>query len=186
MNAPPIRAVYDCNILLQATLSGDGPAFRCLSLLDGGRVQLLMSEAVLAEIRDVLSRPEILRKNLQVTPERVAQFLSMLARKARFIEEVPAAISFPRDPKDQPYLDLAIAADAQFLVTRDAKHLLKFAVEESPEALDFRAKYPTIRIVDPAAFLHEMDLRIDAGKRAAQQPTPLPKHRSREIDRDDR
>lgn len=49
----PVAAVYDCNGLLQAVLSGEEPAFRCLTLVEQGLVELLISEATFAEALDV-------------------------------------------------------------------------------------------------------------------------------------
>lgn len=184
MNPPPIRAVYDCNVLLQAVLSGDGPAFRCLSLVEENRVALVVSEPILAEARDVLLRPRILRKNPHVTPERVNQFLEFLVRKATFIEDVPHVVPFPRDPKDEPYLDLAVGSNAQYLITRDSKHLLTFAREETPEALTFRSRYPMFRIIDPPTFLHEMDLVRQQGRQPAQPPKTLHPQNRKDIDRE--
>ena len=37
----------------------------------------------------------------------------------RKIDEVPATYSLPRDPNDEPYLNLAIAANADYLATWD-------------------------------------------------------------------
>lgn len=151
------RVVFDCNVLLQAVLS-EGPAFRCLLLVEEARVELLVSQAVLTEVRDVLNRPVILRKNPQLSPQRVARFLDFVVRKSTIVEVVPRAMSFERDPKDEPYLNLAIAGQADFVVTRDAKHLLSFSAEDSPEAIVFRRTYPGIRIIDPSAFLRELDV----------------------------
>jgi predicted nucleic acid-binding protein len=35
------------------------------------------------------------------------------------IVDVPLAFEYPRDPKDEPYINLAIAAEAGFLASRD-------------------------------------------------------------------
>ena len=71
-----------------------------------------MSTAFVEEIRDVSSRPTILAKNSQVTLERVASFLDLLARHGTLVEQFPHTMSLPRDPKDEPYLNLAIHAQA--------------------------------------------------------------------------
>lgn len=53
------RVVFDCNILLQAAARDRSVAAKCLKLAEGGLVQLCMSREVLAEVEDVLNRPEI-------------------------------------------------------------------------------------------------------------------------------
>lgn len=140
-------------------LSDSGPAFQSLALAERKQVGLLVSPYVLEETRDVLSRPQIRSKNPHVTPERIQRFLDLLARKAILIEQVPHLVDFTRDRKDEPYLDLAVAGGARHLVTRDAKHLLRFFNENTPEALAFRRQYPALQIVDPGTFLREVSQR---------------------------
>jgi predicted nucleic acid-binding protein len=62
MTALPIRVVYDCVVFLQGAGRRGNAARACLDLVDDGIVQLCLSPDVLAEIDDVLHRPEILRK----------------------------------------------------------------------------------------------------------------------------
>jgi putative PIN family toxin of toxin-antitoxin system len=151
--------VYDCNVLLQAVLSDDGPAASCLQLVELGRVELVISTFVGEEIRDVLARPRILQKNPQVTPERVAAFLLMLAARSRFVERIPAAFNLPRDPKDEPYVNLAIAANASSLVTWNEKHMAYLMDGKEPESIAFCAKFPQLQIVTPPMFLQAMRAR---------------------------
>lgn len=153
MSAERPFVVYDCNVLLQAVLSDAGPAFGCLLLAEKDRVELVLSTFVAEEIRDVLARPRILQKNPQVTPERVAAFLEMLASKCRFVEGVPRVFSLPRDPKDEPYVNLAIAANARYLVTWNEKHLTYLMEGKTPESIEFRARFPDLAIITPPAFL---------------------------------
>lgn len=54
-------------------------------------------------------------------------------------------ITLARDPKDEPYLNLAAHSQADYLVSRDRDLL---------EADAIAKKMPTLRIVDPVAFLH--------------------------------
>jgi hypothetical protein len=66
------------------------------------------------------------------------------------MHDVPAAMQLPRDPKDEPYLNLAIATKASFIVTRDNDMLSLMKDDE------FRKAYPTLAIVDPDAFLSQV------------------------------
>ena len=52
-------AVLDCMVYLQAATNDRGPAFACLALVETGEVTLYVSAAILAEVRDVLTRPKI-------------------------------------------------------------------------------------------------------------------------------
>lgn len=59
----------------------------------------------------------------------------------------------PRDPKDEPYLNLAIESKARFLVTWNEKHLTYLMNKDTPEGLDFCARFPDLIILDPPAFM---------------------------------
>ena len=59
MHIEPLRVVFDCNIFLQGTANRNSPARKALRLFFAGSVTLFVSDAVLAEIRDVLNRPRI-------------------------------------------------------------------------------------------------------------------------------
>lgn len=147
------RVIFDCNVLLQALLH-EGPAFRCLERVESEQIELLVSPATLEEAREVFARPALIRKFPQLTPERVSAFLNLLVRKATLLEDVPHVADLPRDSKDEPYLDLAAAGRAAYLVTRD-KDLLSLPQERSPEADAIRRLCPDLRIMDPQAFLRE-------------------------------
>lgn len=112
------RVVVDCNVLLQALLN-KGPAFRCLECAESDQIELLMSAEVLREARDVFVRPALISRYPQLEPKRVSAFLELLARISTLLEVVPHAVSFPRDPKDEPCLDLAAAGRAEYLISRD-------------------------------------------------------------------
>jgi putative PIN family toxin of toxin-antitoxin system len=118
------RAVFDCMVFLQAVLNEDGPAFACFRLVEDEATTLCVSSAVLAEVREVLTRPSLQAKFKKLTPPRVELFLHKVETKAILIADVPHATSLVRDPDDEPYLNLAIAANAKYLVSRD-KDLLE-------------------------------------------------------------
>ena len=65
-------------------------------------------------------------------------------------EDVPTVYRFERDPKDEPYLNLAIATHAPFLVTRD--HDLLDLMQDDAS----RKAYPGLTIIDPPAFLAQV------------------------------
>lgn len=149
--------VFDCMIFLQATASRSGPAAELFRQLDAGRFTLYVSEAILREVRDVLARPRVRRKNPDLTDERVEALLRHLAAVAVPVADVPRASDLPRDPKDEPYLDLALASGASFLVSRD-KDLLDVMSD-----LTFRADHPGLTILNPASFLRLLSGPTDGG-----------------------
>ena len=146
------RAVYDSNVLLQAAARPNGPARRCFALAETGAVVLCVSDATRAEIDDVIHRPLIRRKFKALTDAWVATFLAAVDRVATRIDPVPAVCTLARDPKDEKYLNLAVAAVAAYLVSRD-NDLLDLMTGSDADAVAFRTAHPTVLILDPAAFL---------------------------------
>src|SRR5439155_634872 len=106
----------------------------------------------LTEIRDVLTRPKIRQRFPSLTDELVDGFLDSVRRHATVLDDVPSAISYPRDPKDEKYLNLAVAAQATYLVSRD-NDLLDLMNPRQAQEEAFRTRHPTIAIIDPIAFL---------------------------------
>ncbi len=83
------------------------------------------------------------QENPLLTDQVLHELLGRLSNTATRIDPVPTRFSFSRDSKDEPYLNLAIAAGAQYLVTRD-KDLLDL-MTEAAEGIDFRARFPDLK-----------------------------------------
>jgi putative PIN family toxin of toxin-antitoxin system len=115
-------------LYFQAAAREHGPAAACLRLAEEGIIALHVSKDVIEEINDVLFRPKIRRKFTTLTDIRVQQFLERLATTAKLVEGVARQLYFERDRKDEKYLNLALAAGTQFLVSRD-KDLLDLNLE---------------------------------------------------------
>ena len=60
---------------------------------------------------------------------------------------------YERDPDDEPYLNLAIAAGAQYLVSRD-NDLLDLQNPDSKPGQQLRALLPRLTILDPVDFIN--------------------------------
>jgi predicted nucleic acid-binding protein len=74
------------------------------------------------------------------------------------IPHVPRVFVYERDPKDEPYINLAIAAGATHLVSRD-KDVLDLAKLSTPDGGRLRVLAPELQILDPIPFLQEVRLR---------------------------
>lgn len=74
----------------------------------------------MGEVRDVLARPKVRVKFPALTDQIVGRFLAALEDRAALIPDVPRVFQFGRDSKDEPYINLAIAARADYLVSRGA------------------------------------------------------------------
>jgi putative PIN family toxin of toxin-antitoxin system len=150
-----IRVVFDCNTFLQALASPEGPAGRCVQLAIDGDVHLFISPAVLEELRDVASRPKVITK-LRIVEDRVAEYIEAIEIAATLLADIPDVFTYRRDPDDAHYVNLAIAADAKLIVSRD-KDLLDLMDATKPDAMDFQNRFPSLRILNPVAFLRELN-----------------------------
>jgi putative PIN family toxin of toxin-antitoxin system len=150
--AVTLRAVFDCMVYLQAAARSEGPAASCLRRAEAGDVELFISPEGIAELRDVLNRPRIRKRFPPLTDEGVARFFRRLEQTAVVVDPVPELVKLSRDPKDAKYLNLAIAAGAKLVVSRD-NDLLDLMTGSDTDAETFRTSYPEITILDPVAFL---------------------------------
>jgi putative PIN family toxin of toxin-antitoxin system len=148
-------AVFDCNIFFQATRNANGPAAKAFRLLDRGVFTLFVSHTILDEVRETFTDVEIRAKNRWLTDEVVDALLQHLSSKATLLQDVPNRFSYARDPDDAHYVNLALAARAKYLVTRD-KDLLDLMNDEA-----FRHQYPDLTILDPVAFLQRLPQKLE-------------------------
>lgn len=141
------NSVFDTNIYLQATLSDKGAAFACWQLAENDEVRVFVTEAILAEIEDVLTRPKLREKYPVLTDEKVIEVLRAIRAHAVIVEEIIRFYTFERDADDEVIINLALTCEAEFLVSRD-KDLLDLRDDES-----FTGKFPRLKILNPAEFL---------------------------------
>lgn len=149
------RVVFDCNIFLQGAANRHGPARSCLRLFFNGEISLFVSEAVLREVREILNRPVVRLKFPSLNERLINALFLKIESRAIFIKNVPEEFHFERDPKDEPYVNLAIIANASYLVSQD-KDLLDLMTASSAPDLRFRSRYPFLRILKAADFVREI------------------------------
>jgi putative PIN family toxin of toxin-antitoxin system len=146
------RVVFDCNVLLQAAAREKSIAAKCLNFVESGLIQLFVSREVLVEVEDVLNRPEIRGHFPDLSDEIVGAFLKRLQNLSVLVRLVPKKFSYPRDEDDEPYINLAVAADAAFIISRD-RDLLDLMTGHTDECKEFRQRFRSLRVVEPAEFL---------------------------------
>lgn len=115
MSRPP-RVVLDTNLVLSALVFANGRLVPLRHAWQGGRCLPLVSKATTAELIRVLAYPKF-KLSDEEQQELLADYLPWCAT-AR-ISNPPPATPACRDPYDQPFLQLALAGKADFLVTGD-------------------------------------------------------------------
>lgn len=112
-----------------------------------------MSEPVLSEIRRTLDNLHSSLRNPLITESKIELLINFLLEIAEFVDDVPRHFEYSRDPKDEPYINLAVETEANFIVSRDSD-LLDLMKTYSDEAKEFRQRFRKIKIVDPIEFLN--------------------------------
>ena len=117
----PRKLVLDTNIWLDWLVFEDTGIARIRQLQEAGHVEILIDAPCEAELVEVMTR-KFARKTLDAQAQAAA-----LAHCRRLTTRVDAQLSMPerarlplcRDPDDQKFLELAFAAGADILITKD-------------------------------------------------------------------
>src|SRR5205823_5554624 len=117
-----------------------------------GALTLCSSPYLLSEIREL---PAKLSPRLKITPQRVEGFILDLASFARHVQVVPEVFILDRDPDDSHYINLALAAHAKLITSRD-HDLLDLMDRTSPEGQAFRLRFADLQILTPEGLLAHM------------------------------
>lgn len=129
-----MKVVLDTNVLLSAIRSPNGPPAAVLRALLTERVAICFDERITSEYRNVLTRGKFTFDSEPV--EKVASFLEAAGSPTL---AAPLPIVLP-DPWDQMFIEVAVAGQADFLVTGNLKHFPKSA-------------RVGVRVVSPREFL---------------------------------
>jgi putative PIN family toxin of toxin-antitoxin system len=137
-----MRVVADTNVLVRALIMPHGTVGPVLLRLRQGHYTLLYAQSLLEELLDVLNRPRI-RHKYGLTEEDIETVVGLILLRGEGV--VPEQrISACRDPKDEKFLEVAVAGKADVIVSGDQ---------------DLLALHPFagIPILPPADFLRMLD-----------------------------
>ncbi len=132
-----MKVVLDTNVLVSALLKRDSVPGRLLQAVWGGSLDLVLSEALLTELRDVLHYPKI-RRRLVANAIDVDLFLELLPFFTIQVDLSGIQVPRPRDAADAMVLATFVAGQADWLVSGDE------------DLLVLADQYP---ILTPAAFV---------------------------------
>ncbi len=137
-----MRVVIDTNILVRALIHPRGSVGPVLLRLRRGHFTFLYTQSLLEELVDVLGRPRI-REKYGVTEDDVKTVVALLLLRGEAVS-VSRSLTVCRDPKDNKFLETAVAGKADIIVSGD----------EDLRVLD---SFEGIPIVSPAEFLRSLD-----------------------------
>ncbi|MBI4209109.1 MAG: putative toxin-antitoxin system toxin component, PIN family [Deltaproteobacteria bacterium] len=136
-----MRVVLDTNVLVSALLTSQGPSARVLNLILQEAVAILIDERILDEYQAVLKRPKF-----GFDEEDVNELMEVIDQMGEFVIATPLPFAIP-DVSDLPFLEVALAGNANVLITGNKKDYGK-----PPEPL---------KILNPREFLDYQALKMD-------------------------
>jgi putative PIN family toxin of toxin-antitoxin system len=137
-----IRAVVDTNVFIRAIIKPLGTVAPILTEIVDNRFVVCFSISILEELIEKLMLPRIKRK-YHLTDEHILTVISLLITKGEFVESL-RDVFICRDPDDNKFIEAALEANAQFVVSGDS------------DLLDLVA-YESVRFVTPREFLEYMN-----------------------------
>lgn len=137
-----MKIVLDTNVLVAGLLNPYGPPGLIVQMVAAAELTLLFDARILGEYREVLRRPKF-----PFRFEEIDALLNQVRAVGEPVAAGPLAKALP-DPDDHPMLEVAIAANAEYLVTGNTRH--------------FPARCRCgVRVVSPAKFLEVGYVRSD-------------------------
>jgi len=137
---PTSQIVIDTNVLVAAQRSKRGASAKLISLVGTDRFDIHVSVPLVLEYEEVLLRQ---RAELNLTQEDVADLIDALCALATHQNIYFLWRPYLRDRKDELVLELAVAAQCDYIITYNQK--------------DFGgADKFGIRVIGPRAFLQEI------------------------------
>jgi len=129
-----LRIVLDTNVIVSGLLSPFGPPGEIVRIVSSGTLVLCLDARLFAEYDEVLARPKF-----GFDPDSVAAFLDYVDFKSEVVASQPLDHRLP-DLDDEPFLEVALAAGADCLVTGNLAHF----------PADLRAG---VTVLSPAEFM---------------------------------
>lgn len=138
-----ITVVVDTNILVAALLKGGRSARAVLRGCLQGHYRPVIGPALLAEYEDVLGRGTLFAQSL-LTPAERNLLLDAFLRSCRWVEVFYAWRPNLPDEADNHLVELAVAGQADVIVTRNLRDLARGEL-----------RFPGLRMLAPEPFLEE-------------------------------
>jgi len=136
--------VADTTVLVSAFLAPRGVASELLRRARRGTFEIVLAPAILEEMQDRLLHRRRIRRRYPYSDERVRRYQRLLQATTSVVAGLPSITGVVRDPNDDMVIACALAAAADYVVTRD-KDLLSLGAHEG------------IRMVTPRQFLDLLD-----------------------------
>jgi putative PIN family toxin of toxin-antitoxin system len=108
-----MKVIIDTNVLISAAILGRKPEAVVLWVVNRRDVQWVVSEEILTEYKEVLSRPRF-----KLNPQQQERWFKVLEEATTVVTVEPEA-NVSKDNKDAKFLSCSLASQADFLITDD-------------------------------------------------------------------
>ena len=133
--------VLETNVIVSGILRPYSKAAAILRLAATGMIQLAYDLRILSEYQDVLNRPKF-----TFAKEDINALLDQVEKEGVLVSVMPLKFRLS-DPDDEPFLEVALAAKTEALITGNKRHFPK-------------KEYQGTRILSPAEFLEAFGDKI--------------------------
>ena len=134
-----IRAVADTNIIVSGTIVSQGHPAQILQAWRRGEFTLISSPAIIAEVIEVLARPQIVRR-YHIPAQELSHLKRLLETTTIQVPGTKNVDVVRDDPDDDILVAVALEGEAEYIISGDP-HLLRLQEVQG------------IRIVTPRQFL---------------------------------
>ncbi|MDQ3748186.1 MAG: putative toxin-antitoxin system toxin component, PIN family [Acidobacteriota bacterium] len=125
-----LRVVFDTNVLAAALRSKNGASYQLISLLFANKFKIAVSLPLYMEYLDVLLRPTV--KPTGISDADILDFVDEILQHAQTQNIYFLWRPWLKDAKDDMILELAIASQADYIVTfnlKDFRNIELFGIE---------------------------------------------------------
>ncbi len=129
-----MKVVLDTNILVSGLLKPEGPSGTILQMAVAKHFRVCFDARILLEYQEVLARPKF-----GFNPSETSHLLSIIEARGLITPALPLSKRLP-DKTDEAFLEVALGAEADYLVTGNKKDFPQNAAGK-------------VRVLSPADFL---------------------------------
>ena len=141
-----LRVVIDTNVIISGSF-WKGISCKIIETIDG-KYLIIVSSPILEEYKEIIFSEDIMERTEHFKEPR-ENIISKLLQKSLIVTPKETIKVIENDPDDNKFLEAAVAGNADYLITKDEKHILPLK--------EFRG----IKIVTPEEFLTIMNERKD-------------------------
>ncbi|MBU4292781.1 MAG: putative toxin-antitoxin system toxin component, PIN family [Actinobacteria bacterium] len=134
--------VIDTNIIISALIKPFSDSSKILNLILSGKIKLAYDSRILYEYEEILRR-----KKFNFDPQNTEAIITQIKEEGIHIDSLPLNVAFP-DKDDAPFLEVAVSARVDVIVTGNKKHFPK-------------THSKNIEILSPSEFLKAFKDSID-------------------------